>query len=88
MCTRLAELEANEAWVEAGPRLAGALLVARLVDELVIYLAPCLLGPDAQPLAQLPPLRDLGARLQLRYLSAACIGPDLRIIARPADPEQ
>jgi diaminohydroxyphosphoribosylaminopyrimidine deaminase/5-amino-6-(5-phosphoribosylamino)uracil reductase len=88
MCARLAALEANEVWVEAGPRLAGALLEAGLVDELVVYLAPCLLGPDAQPLAELPPLRDLGARLQLRFLSAESIGPDLRIIARPADQRQ
>jgi diaminohydroxyphosphoribosylaminopyrimidine deaminase/5-amino-6-(5-phosphoribosylamino)uracil reductase len=85
LCARLTALEANEVWVESGPRLAGALLDSRLVDELVIYLAPCLLGPDAQPLAELPPLRELGSRLQLRYLSAEFIGPDLRIIARPAD---
>jgi diaminohydroxyphosphoribosylaminopyrimidine deaminase/5-amino-6-(5-phosphoribosylamino)uracil reductase len=86
MCARLAAHAANEVWVESGPRLAGALLAARLVDELVIYLAPCLLGPDAQPLAELPPLRDLSARLQLQYLSAEFIGPDLRIIARPVNP--
>jgi diaminohydroxyphosphoribosylaminopyrimidine deaminase/5-amino-6-(5-phosphoribosylamino)uracil reductase len=85
LCARLAVLEANEVWVESGPRLAGALLESRLVDELVVYMAPCLLGPDAQPLAQLPPLRDLGARLKMRYLSAEFIGPDLRIIARPID---
>ncbi len=85
LCARLAALEANEVWVESGPRLAGALLEARLVDELVIYMAPCLLGPDAQPLAELPPLRQLSARLQLSYQSAQFIGPDLRIIARPLD---
>jgi hypothetical protein len=47
-------------------------------------MAPCLLGPDAQPLAELPPLRALSGRWQLRFLSAEFIGPDLRIIARPA----
>ena len=88
LCARLAALEANEVWVESGPRLAGALLESRLVDELVIYMAPCLLGPDAQPLAELPPLRNLGARMQLRYQSVEFIGADLRIIARPADPGQ
>ena len=81
---RLAALEVNEVWVEAGPRLAGALLTAQLVDELVIYLAPCLLGPQAQPLAELPPLRSLGERLALRYMSVDRVGTDLRIIARPA----
>jgi len=79
---RLAALEANEVWVEAGPRLAGALLAARLADELVIYLAPCLLGPQALPLAQLPELQSLDARLALRYESVEQCGDDLRIIAR------
>jgi diaminohydroxyphosphoribosylaminopyrimidine deaminase / 5-amino-6-(5-phosphoribosylamino)uracil reductase len=79
---RLAVLEANEVWVEAGPRLAGALLDARLADELVIYLAPCLLGPQALPLAQLPALTSLDARLALRFESVERSGDDLRIIAR------
>ena len=42
---RLAELESNEIWVEAGARLAGALLRRTLVDEFIVYLAPSLLGP-------------------------------------------
>jgi diaminohydroxyphosphoribosylaminopyrimidine deaminase/5-amino-6-(5-phosphoribosylamino)uracil reductase len=79
---RLTALEANEVWVESGPRLAGALLAARLADELVIYLAPCLLGPQALPLAQLPELRELDGRVALRYESVDRIGADLRIIAR------
>ncbi len=81
---RLAALEANEVWVEAGARLAGALLAAQLVDELVIYLAPCLLGPQAQPLAQLPLLGRLEDRLMLQFESVQAIGPDLRVIARRA----
>jgi diaminohydroxyphosphoribosylaminopyrimidine deaminase/5-amino-6-(5-phosphoribosylamino)uracil reductase len=79
---RLTALEANEVWVESGPRLAGALLAARLADELVIYLAPCLLGPQALPLAQLSELRELDARVALAYESVDRIGNDLRIIAR------
>ena len=81
---RLAALGANEVWVEAGARLTGALLAAQLVDELVIYLAPCLLGPQAQPLAQLPPLNRLDERLTLRFESVERIGADLRVIARRA----
>jgi diaminohydroxyphosphoribosylaminopyrimidine deaminase / 5-amino-6-(5-phosphoribosylamino)uracil reductase len=80
---RLAAWPANEVWVEAGPRLAGALLVADLVDELVVYVAPCLLGPQARPLAELPLLEDLGRRLSLRFHSVERLGEDLRIIARP-----
>ncbi len=79
---RLAALGANEVWVEAGARLSGALLAAQLVDELVIYLAPCLLGPQAQPLAHLPLLHRLDERLWLRFDSVQTIGSDLRVIAR------
>jgi len=81
---RLAAREANEVWVEAGPRLAGALLAAGLVDELVLYFAPCLLGPQAQPLALLPPLEHLEQRLALRFHSVERVGDDLRLIARRA----
>ena len=81
---RLAALGANEVWVEAGARLTGALLAAQLVDELVLYLAPCLLGPQAQPLAQLPQLNHLDERLPLRFESVERFGADLRVIARRA----
>src|SRR5579862_8722345 len=81
---RLAALGANEVWVEAGARLTGALLAAQLVDELVLYVAPCLLGPQAQPLAQLPQLAHLDERLALRFESVERVGADLRVIARRA----
>ena len=45
---RLAELEVNDVWVEAGPRFNGALLRAGLIDELVLYVAPKLLGDSAR----------------------------------------
>ncbi len=82
---RLAALEANELWVEAGARLAGAFLAQRLFDELVLYLAPCLLGSDAMPLAQLPQLADLDQRLALRYHEVSRIGDDLRLVLRPTE---
>jgi diaminohydroxyphosphoribosylaminopyrimidine deaminase/5-amino-6-(5-phosphoribosylamino)uracil reductase len=81
---RLGELGANEVWVEAGATLSGALLAAGLVDELVLYVAPCLLGADARPLAELPPLRSLDEKRPWRFCSCTMIGDDLRIIARPA----
>jgi diaminohydroxyphosphoribosylaminopyrimidine deaminase/5-amino-6-(5-phosphoribosylamino)uracil reductase len=80
---RLAALEANEVWVEAGARLAGAFLAQRLVDELVLYVAPCLLGSGAMPLAQLPQLTDLDQRLALRYHEVTRVGADLRLVLRP-----
>jgi diaminohydroxyphosphoribosylaminopyrimidine deaminase / 5-amino-6-(5-phosphoribosylamino)uracil reductase len=80
---RLAALEVNELHVECGPRLAGSLLASGLVDELVTYVAPALLGPSARPLVDLPPLRDLGQRLEFRINDVRRIGPDLRLELRP-----
>jgi len=80
---RLAGLEANEIWVEAGARLAGALLRARLVDELIVYLAPSLLGPTARALVELPEISQLDQRLRLEFSECQPIGPDLRLTARP-----
>jgi diaminohydroxyphosphoribosylaminopyrimidine deaminase/5-amino-6-(5-phosphoribosylamino)uracil reductase len=80
---RLALLEANEIWVEAGARLAGALLAAGLVDELIIYMAPSLLGQAARPLVWLPPIERLEARVALQFLEAVPVGEDLRVTARP-----
>jgi diaminohydroxyphosphoribosylaminopyrimidine deaminase/5-amino-6-(5-phosphoribosylamino)uracil reductase len=80
---RLAQLELNEIWVEAGARLAGALLQARLVDELILYLAPSLLGPQARPLVALPPIDELEQRLSGQYTDCTRIGEDLRVTFRP-----
>jgi len=80
---RLAELEANEIWVEAGARLAGALLRARLVDELIVYLAPSLLGPRARPLVELPDIVQLEQRMRLEFTECKPVGPDLRLTAVP-----
>jgi diaminohydroxyphosphoribosylaminopyrimidine deaminase / 5-amino-6-(5-phosphoribosylamino)uracil reductase len=74
---------ANELWVEAGAVLAGAFVRQRLFDELVIYLAPTLLGPDARPLMQLPALAALEDRLRLRFAECVAVGDDLRITAVP-----
>jgi diaminohydroxyphosphoribosylaminopyrimidine deaminase / 5-amino-6-(5-phosphoribosylamino)uracil reductase len=81
---RLAALEVNELHVECGPRLAGALLTAGLVDELVTYVAPALLGPAARPLVDLPPLADLAQRLEFAIHDVRRLGPDLRLELRPA----
>jgi diaminohydroxyphosphoribosylaminopyrimidine deaminase/5-amino-6-(5-phosphoribosylamino)uracil reductase len=79
----LVTLEANEVWVEAGARLVGALLTAGLVDELVLYVAPSLLGSDARPLALLPQPASLAQRMQFEFSSVERVGADLRIIALP-----
>lgn len=80
----LGELQVNEVLVEAGPVLTGALLRAGLVDELILYMAPCLLGDQARGLAQLPGLISLTQRLPLVIEDIRAIGQDWRIMARPA----
>jgi diaminohydroxyphosphoribosylaminopyrimidine deaminase/5-amino-6-(5-phosphoribosylamino)uracil reductase len=81
---RLAELEANEVWVEAGSGLNGALAEAGLIDELIIYLAPQLLGDTARGMFALAPLGRLSERQVLAYRSIRPVGDDLRIVARPS----
>lgn len=81
---RLAALEINTVWLEAGPRLGGAMLAAGLVDELVLYFAPCLLGDDAKGLVSLPPIAQLADAPRLAIDDLRRVGEDLRIIARPA----
>ena len=80
----LGRMEINEVLVEAGPHLAGALLQAQRVDELVVYAAPSLLGDEARALALLPGLTRLEQRVQLRFTDARMVGSDLRITAVPA----
>ncbi len=86
LMTRLAQMEMNEVWVEAGAWLCGALLAANLVDELILYFAPSLLGSGARGMFQLPELRSLAERRQLEITDTRMIGPDLRVVARPVPP--
>lgn len=79
----LGAADINEVWTEAGPTLAGSLLAQGLVDELVVYLAPKLLGSEARPLAVLPPLARLADAQGWQVADLRQIGPDVRIILRP-----
>jgi diaminohydroxyphosphoribosylaminopyrimidine deaminase / 5-amino-6-(5-phosphoribosylamino)uracil reductase len=72
----------NEVWVEAGPTLAGAFLAAGLADELVLYLAPRLLGDGARPAFVLPAPAAL-ATPELELLELTRVGDDIRVRARP-----
>jgi diaminohydroxyphosphoribosylaminopyrimidine deaminase/5-amino-6-(5-phosphoribosylamino)uracil reductase len=83
---RLAALECNEVLVEAGPRLAGSFLAAGLADEIVLYVAPTILGETALPAFVLPqPLRALSERPQYSYHDVRRVGPDLRLTLRPVE---
>jgi diaminohydroxyphosphoribosylaminopyrimidine deaminase/5-amino-6-(5-phosphoribosylamino)uracil reductase len=71
----------NELHVEGGAKLAGALLAHDLVDELLLYYAPCLLGDDARAMFALPPPGSLAARIALDVRDVRRIGDDWRILA-------
>ena len=78
----LAANDCNEVLVEAGSVLNGALLRAGLVDELVLYLAPQVLGDLARGMAQLGELVSLDQRIELEWQDVRQVGKDLRIVAR------
>ena len=80
----LAQREVNEVHVETGATLAGALLKAGLVDELLLYVAPVLLGDTARPLFGGLGIADMAQRLELATVDARRVGEDLRLRLRPA----
>lgn len=79
----LARLEVNDVLVEAGPTLAGALLAEGLVDELIVYLAPHLLGDDARGMFRLPGISAMADRVTLDVQQVRAVGEDWRITAVP-----
>ena len=80
---RLGELEANEVLVEAGATLAGELLREQLADELLLYIAPKLLGPAARALVELPQLRELADAPGFTLIDMQQLGEDVRLRLRP-----
>ena len=81
---RLAAFEVNDVLVEAGHEVSGALLTANLVDEIVIYQAPHIMGSETRGMFKTPPWRSLSDRLELKVTDMRMIGRDCRITARPA----
>ena len=77
----LAARHVNELHVEAGARLNGALLRTGRVDELLMYLAPSLLGAG-RGMADIGELRSLDDALAFEFHDASRVGADLRILAR------
>ena len=75
------EKEINEVLLEAGSSLSGEMIQAGFIDELILYLAPTLLGQDAKALFQLPLLEDMSDRLSLNFSDIRTIGKDIRIRA-------
>ena len=74
--------QCNEILVESGPRLAGALLQAGLLDELIVYMAPALLGDRARPLLELP-LERMADKVRLQVEDVRKVGQDWRFTVIP-----
>ena len=79
----LSARQCNEILVESGPRLAGALLQAGLLDELIVYMAPTLMGDRARPLLQLP-LDTMAQQVPLQIEDVRRVGSDWRFTVTPA----
>jgi diaminohydroxyphosphoribosylaminopyrimidine deaminase / 5-amino-6-(5-phosphoribosylamino)uracil reductase len=83
LMAELARREVNEVLVEAGQGLNGALLNQGLLDELLFYYAPVLLGFDAKGMFAMPALTEMSQRTQLEIIELRQFGNDIRIRARP-----
>ncbi len=80
---QLGKRNINTVWVESGAHFAGALLEAGLVDELIIYIAPKILGNDARGLFALSPLSSLSEAPEFTVDSLQKIGSDIRVCLKP-----
>ena len=81
MLRDLAQRGVNELHVEAGNKLNGSLVREGLVDEMLVYLAPTLLGPGLG-MANVGPFDALGQGLAMDFITVERVGPDIRIVAR------
>tara|TARA_B110000444_G_C18805586_1_gene579755 strand:- start:296 stop:1381 length:1086 start_codon:yes stop_codon:yes gene_type:complete len=79
----LAEHQCNEVLLECGPRLAGAMIQMQLIDEIIVYMAPILMGSNARPLLDLP-LEKMSDKVQLDIGEVRAVGDDLRVTLKPA----
>ena len=81
----LAERGINEVQVEAGATLAGAFVAAGLVDELLLFVAPVILGERARPMFDVLPIDTMAERLRMRIVDTRRIGDDVRLLLQPAN---
>ncbi len=83
MLRLLADREVNEVLLETGATLSGAMLRAGLIDELVVYVAPKLMGDGARGLFRLPGLEQMSQALDLEIIDVRAVGRDWRFTVRP-----
>ncbi|WMY94958.1 MAG: bifunctional diaminohydroxyphosphoribosylaminopyrimidine deaminase/5-amino-6-(5-phosphoribosylamino)uracil reductase RibD [Arsenophonus sp.] len=83
MMTELGKQNINSIFVESGPTLAGALLQLKLIDELIIYIAPKILGEQAKGLFKIPALKQISNATLFKFINVECIGFDVRLRLQP-----
>lgn len=79
---RLSQEKLNSIFVEAGSKLASSMWHAKLIDELIVYQAPVLLGAGAKPLLTVPTLTELASAPRWQWQDVCLIGGDVRMVAR------
>lgn len=83
LLSHLAHMQINEVLIEGGEGLNGALLAQNLIDELLIYYAPKLMGSKAKGLFELPALTHMSQAIALNVIELRQIGSDIRVRAKP-----
>lgn len=78
----LAQRGINDVWVEAGARLCGALIAAELADELIVYMAPKLLGSGAASLLELPALNSMQEVPTFTFSEVKQVGEDIKLVLK------
>ena len=78
-----AEYQCNDVLIEAGPTLCGAFFQSKLVDELVIYIAPKLLGSDAKPLLDLVGITQMSAAPEFQIVETQQLDNDVKLVLKP-----
>lgn len=81
--THLGKLQLNQLWVEAGAKLAGALLQNSLIDELILYQAPKLLGDKGRDLFAIDEMTHMQQAFDLQWQDIRQVGNDLKLTAYP-----
>ncbi|WP_431603642.1 bifunctional diaminohydroxyphosphoribosylaminopyrimidine deaminase/5-amino-6-(5-phosphoribosylamino)uracil reductase RibD [Arsenophonus symbiont of Ornithomya chloropus] len=81
--TQLGKRNINSIFIESGPKLAGSLLQLKLIDELIIYIAPKILGKQAKGLFDIPALEKISNASLFKFINVECIGFDVRLRLKP-----
>ena len=79
---QLSDMQINDVLLETGATLSGAMLQAGLIDELIIYMAPVLMGNEARGLFALPGLDSMQDKIELEIIDQRVVGKDIRITAK------